>query len=557
MKKKPSSILLFTLLFLGFTTGCEKEFLEEQVTNFTNPEQLLTNEEGAEIYVIGAYNAVRVLATGYDGWLSMWGTLGADEIVVPNWGSDPKQIYLHSLSPSNSTIRNIWEGLYISVNKINSTIDRVSAMTEDQISDLRKDQLIGETKFLRAALYFALVSSWENIPLLSAETTDLDDLYVSQDNNEDGSIDNADTKMVYELIVEDLMFAESVLETGQGAGRATKGAAQSLLGKVYLQMTGFPLFETDKFELAELKLQEVIDSGIYQLEPHYPDIFSIDNEQNNEMVFAIGFDGPGLNQGGKLGTFYGPQGATENGGQAGNNWFINWELAGDSQSNANGGSGTWGARNNYSFAQGYQEDDIRCRNNIAKHRVNEPQGWTAEDGMYNPTARKTQIAWRRPTWKPWKWHNIRPSNWGTDTPFDQPYIRYADVLLMYAEAKNGQGILSQADIDNTVNLLRSRARQFPDGVVMPQTIAEDMVLADLETNANEILSERRKELCLEGWRRNDLVRFGKYQQGIRVTQPSWSNSGNPQDQFSDFEIRWPIPASELLINPNLVQNPGY
>ena len=92
---------------------------------------------------------------------------------------------------------------------------------------------------------------------------------------------------------------------------------------------------------------------------------------------------------------------------------------------------------------------------------------------------------------------------------------------------------------------------------MPQTIAEDMVLADLETNANEILSERRKELCLEGWRRNDLVRFGKYQQGIRVTQPSWSNSGNPQDQFSDFEIRWPIPASELLINPNLVQNPGY
>ena len=138
-------------------------------------------------------------------------------------------------------------------------------------------------------------------------------------------------------------------------------------------------------------------------------------------------------------------------------------------------------------------------------------------------------------WKPWKWHNIRPSNWGTDTPFDQPYIRYADVLLMYAEAKNGQGILSQADIDNTVNLIRSRARQFPDGVVMPQTIAEDMVLADLETNANEILSERRKELCLEGWRRNDLVRFGKYQQGIRVTQPSWSNSGNPQDQFSDFE----------------------
>ena len=498
MKNRLTTVLILSLLFLVLSTSCEKVFLEEETTSFINPDQLLVNEEGAEIYLVGAYDAMRVLATGYDGWLSMWGTLGADEIVVPNWGADAKQIYLQSLSPSNSTIRNIWEGLYISVNKINSVIDRLSAMTDDQINDLKKNQLIGEAKFLRSALYFAIVTSWENIPLVASETTSLDNLLVSQDNNGDGSIDNADTKMVYDLIIEDLIFSESVLEMGQGEGRATKGAAQALLGKVYLQMTGFPLFEMDKFELAELKLQEVMDSGIYQLEPLYPDVFSIDNEQNNEMVFAIGFDGPGLNQGGKLGTFYGPQGATENGGQAGNNWFINWELAGDSQSNANGGSGTWGARNNYAFAQGYQENDIRCRNNIAKHRVNEPQQWTAEDGMYNPTARKTEIAWRRPTWKPWKWHNIRPSNWGTDTPFDQPYIRYADVLLMYAEAKNGQGMLSQADIDNTVNLIRSRARQFPDGVVMQDTIAADMVFADPETNANEILSERRKELCLEG-----------------------------------------------------------
>jgi hypothetical protein len=128
---------------------------------------------------------------------------------------------------------------------------------------------------------------------------------------------------------------------------------------------------------------------------------------------------------------------------------------------------------------------------------------------------------------------------------------------MHAEAKNGQGTLTQTDIDNSVNLLRARARQYPDGVVMPETIAANMVIADQASNANEILSERRKELCLEGWRRNDLIRHGKYQQAISVTQPSWSNSGNPQTQYSDFEVRWPIPSSELLINQNLVQNPGY
>jgi hypothetical protein len=557
MKNKKSLILLTMVLFTGFNTSCEEEFLDETTTSFVDTNVLLETEEGAEIYVIGAYDAIRVLATGYEGWLSMWGTLGADEIVVPNWGADPKQIYLQTISPSNSTIRTIWENLYISVNKTNSVIDRVSAMTEDQISEDKKNKLVGEAKFLRATLYLALVSAWENVPLVSSETLSFANLLVSQDNNSDGTIDSADTKIVYDLIIEDLLYSESVLEEGQGGGRATKGAAQTLLGKVYLQMTGFPLFETDKFAFAEAKLEAVINSGIYQLETLYPEVFSIENEQNNEMIFAIGFDGPGLNQGGKLGTFYGPQGRTENGGQAGNNWFINWELAGDSQSNANGGSGTWGARNDYDFAQGYQEDDIRCRNNVAKHRVNEPQNWTAEDGLYNPTARKSNIAWRRPTWKPWKWHNIRPSNWGTDTPFDQPYLRYADVLLMHAEAKNGQGTLTQTDIDNSVNLLRARARQYPDGVTMPETIAANMMIADQTSNANEILSERRKELCLEGWRRNDLIRHGKYQQAINVTQPSWSNSGNPQTQYSDFEIRWPIPTSELLINPNLVQNPGY
>ena len=61
----------------------------------------------------------------------------------------------------------------------------------------------------------------------------------------------------------------------------------------------------------------------------------------------------------------------------------------------------------------------------------------------------TEIKEIKPTGKPWKWHNIKPSNWGTDTPLDQPYIRYADVLLMYAEALNGSGSLTQADADAT------------------------------------------------------------------------------------------------------------
>ena len=159
-------------------------------------------------------------------------------------------------------------------------------------------------------------------------------------------------------------------------------------------------------------------------------------------------------------------------------------------------------------------------------------------------------------WKPWKWHNIKPSNWGTDTPLDQPYIRYADVLLMYAEALNGSGSLTQADADATINLVRSRARVFPNEV-KADSIVPNLVVGTQEYNSNEILSERRKELCLEGWRRNDLIRFGKYFEGINSSQSTWSNSGNPQVQFSEHEIRWPIPFNEMQLNSNLVQNPGY
>ena len=538
-----NSFYIFCLLLV--VTGCNSEgFLKESPTGFADPNALLTDKEGAEIYTIGTYDATRVLASDMDGWLSMWGTLAADEICVPNWGATAKPIYLHALSPSNATVRTIWENLYISVNKANSAIDRISAMTEDQIDLESRDKLIGESRFIRAMLYFSLVSSWENVPLVKNETTNLENIEVAQST----------PKEVYDFIIEDLLFAESVLNTEQGGGRATKGAAQALLSKVYLQMTGFPLNETDKYALAETKLKEVIDGNTYRILDEYPSVFALDNEQNEEMIFAIGFDGPGINQGGGLGTFYGPNGNVINGGQSGNNWYINWELAGTSAALPEG-SGSWGARNNYKFAQGYHDDDIRSRNNIAKHNVNQGS-WTAEDGMYNPIARKANLAGKRATWKPWKWHNIRPSNWSNDTPFDQPYIRYSDVLLMYAEALNGQGKLTQVDIDMTVNKLRIRATIWPSDV-QPQDVAPLMVLASQADNTDEILSERRKELCFEGWRRNDLIRFGKYSQAISVTQPAWSNTGNPAPQFSDFEIRWPIPTNELQLNSKLVQNVGY
>lgn len=537
-----SKILIVFLILIN--SSCQK-YLEEKPSVFASPDQILVDAAGAELYTVGNYAQIKVLASDFDGWLLLWGTIGADEIVIPNWGASIRSIYLHSFTTSNNLILNLWQNLYKSINRINSGIERIGAMNSEQIDEDLKNKYIAEHKFLRAMLYFSLVTTWENVPLILTES--------KSDDIGNFEVYQSTAKEVYNQIIEDLLFAESFLIEGQGHGRATKGAAQSLLGKVYLQMTGPPLNETDKFSLAANKLESVINSGVYDLIPYYPDIFTLEYEQSAEIVFSIGADGPGLNQGSRIGTLFGPQGQTINGGAAGNNWYINLEMAGpDSGFGGVADNFFNGGRNDYDFAQSYTEDDIRSRNNVAKHNVNQCD-CSPEEGMFSNSDRNQG---NKANWKPWKWHNIKPSNWGTDTPLDQPYIRYADVLLMYAEALNGSGSLDQTDADATINLIRARARVFPDEV-KPDSVVPDLIVGTKEFNSNEILSERRKELCLEGWRRNDLIRFGKYFEGINSSQNTWSNSGNPQGQFSSHEIRWPIPFNEMELNSNLIQNIGY
>ncbi len=115
----------------------------------------------------------------------------------------------------------------------------------------------------------------------------------------------------------------------------------------------------------------------------------------------------------------------------------------------------------------------------------------------------------------------------------------------------GQGQLTQGVIDQTVNRIRARARGTSEAV-------PDMVAGSIEQMTEELLSERRKELCLEGWRRFDLVRFGRYKDRVlAIDQGGWSTAGNPGPNYEDHEIRWPIPETELVLNSSLKQNPGY
>lgn len=498
--------LLLPALVLFTLASCDENFLTEEPTTFVNPDTFLKDKKSAETFLVGAYDAIQNIvssgANGQDGVAIHWGTVGTDEIVLPGWAGDRKLMFLHQVTPTNVTVGRIWVNLYEAVNVTNSVVDRIGAMTADLIDEADKNRMIAEARFLRSTAYFALVSAWENVPLVKNEVVSLENLDVPQ----------APPAEVYDFIVSDLLFAETHLATEQGNGRVTQGAAQALLAKVYLQMSGFPLNQKDKVGLAVEKLEAVMNSGVYDLLPVYAEVFDLDHEQSEEMVYSIGMDGPGLGEGGLLSTFYGPNGSVNNGGGWGT-CYINQE-----------------------FEASYDRNDLRLKNNIAKHNQNDD---VFVDGA-NPVS-----------WRGWKHHAEKPNNYPNDTPFDNPYIRYADVLLMYAEAKNWQNDLTQGILDQTVNRLRARARGIP-------TAVPDMVLGPQEMMADSILSERRRELCLEGWRRNDLIRFGKYETIIKaVDQGGWSTAGNPGPNYESFEIRWPIPNQQLVLNPSLKQNEGY
>jgi len=494
-------LLAGTLLY-----SCKSDLLEEKPTNVIVASEFFKTAADAEIALNGAYNAMQgEWVLDFLGMPVHWGNKGVDELNSPNWAAGGrKELQLYQITSNMGAIEDLWAGHYEAINVVNGVVDRVSEMSEELIDQEQKDRIVAEARFIRAMLYFSTVKIWENIPLIKNETRSLNDLFVGQALPDD----------VYAFIIEDLQYAEATLEEGQGEGRATKGAAAALLGKVYLQMTGHPLNQNDKFGLAITQFEKVIGSGTYGLLPEYADVFDYQNEDNIETIFAVKFDGPAMNgDGSSVGSYMGPNGSQENGGGWGTE-FVNQELV-----------------------SSYDDNDVRLCHNVAKHNVN-----TNCIDSCDPNCQLGACAWR-----PWKWHKPKPNTFLYDSPIDMIYIRYADILLSYAEALNrtegGPSSVAYGLVNQITS--RSNAPEFEEGM-------------DMETFADALLRERRRELCFEGHRKDDLIRFGKLEEIVMaINETCWSSAGNPGPEYQDFKKRYPIPQREIDLNSTLKQNDGY
>lgn len=503
-------LILLALTALIGLAGCERNL------NIVNPNQVTT-----EVFWRTADDALAgvnsIYSTTHRGAISRWMLFyyiirsdeGRSQSPDPGILNNMDRFLITDYNYGNAY--GVWNDNYIGINRANQVLTNVPNI---QMDETLKARFLGEARFLRAMFYYHLVTLFGNVPL-ELTTSSLTD-----------RPNSATIAQVWAQIEQDLTQAAAVLPTTYGsadAGRATKGAAYALLARAYLQQR--------KYNEALTPLQWLAEGegrNIYTLVPNYRDNFLITTENNRESVFEWQFEinpaeytdddteTPNQNYGTSIAQFFGPPGIGWSDGEA-NRWPI-YEF------NEPTTAGTRDPRLEASFL--FDSTDVRG---------------PAFTQIYGQTFLQRYGANNKRVW----FRKFQNDHWKNEEGYRSPnnwrYIRYADVLLMYAEALNAVGRTAQAY--PFVDRVRQRAGLAPLSTARPN-LTQDQFL-------NQLKHERVTELSGEGWRWNDLARWGDLGPQLANRDPGFANFTKGQDELL------PIPQQERDLNPNLIQNPGY
>jgi hypothetical protein len=427
-----------------------------------------------------------------------WGDAGLPEMVTMGWAS------------ANQFVQMMYSRVFYQVSLTNDFLretsdEKLAERGQQGLSD-ELQQFRAEARFLRAFSYWHGLDLWGNIPLVA------EDFPLNSPPPEQST-----AAAIYAFIVSELQDIRNDLPApGAGEyGRADQGALSMLLAKVYMNAEAY--VGAADYANAQLEIERVL-SGPYSLAADFQFNFMADNHNSPEIVFAVPQDGQNTRQWGGL-TF-----------------LIHASVGGDMPAGDYGiDGGWWGLRVTPEFVAqfpgGATSPDGRAifwteGQNLA---VNDISNWF--DGYAAPkytNVTSLGVAGSHPTFP--------------DTDF--PAFRLADAYLMYAECFLRGGGGSGALAVDFVNALLERA--YGDQ-------SANITLAQLDLTF--VLGERARELSWEGHRRTDLIRYGLFTTGDYVW--SWKGGQQAGRAVEDFRNLYPLPASELLANPNLVQNPGY
>nr|WP_314473156.1 RagB/SusD family nutrient uptake outer membrane protein [uncultured Capnocytophaga sp.] len=551
MKKNIYKIIAVSLL-LATTTACEKTFDElasnpnqQDVNGFYNTPQNINKG------VIGIYAYITTpRAMGTAGRLQI--NRGDESSDCSDYG-EPGQ-YSANLSSSWYTIVQPYALFYTAASQACQMIEAIPNVnfTNQQL----KNAYLGEAYFLRAYTHWFLFLNFRNIPLMKELPKSAKD-YKPQATPEEA----------WDFIISDLKRAKELLPekgfwTGESIGRVTKGSAIALLGKAYLYRSGIERYygnsTTTYYNEAAAEFNELILSGKYRLVADYNDNFKVATENNDESIFELQFLGDVTNTGfnpglSNSGVWRDPRGylppTNKNASSSViHDWVYNTFV---NSKDASGHTdprmfGTLIFDDTKPEINARTGDEVRIFDNKTFREYYGAKGFgvaKAQANKYKAACRKG-IDWTLSTRNPG--NNFYMWN-GRSNGLNQIEIRYADVLLMYAEAVvNGgtQGSLSALD---AVNQVRAR-------VGMPAVASVDM---------NVIERERILELTQEGHRFFDLLRWGKVVQRFReleANDPNFKQYNNSAYLgFQEHKNEWlPLPVDEVEGNPYIQRNnPGW
>jgi hypothetical protein len=480
---------IFLVGFIALSLISCKKFLSVDPPYAQDAENYFQTPDDFDRALTGAYDMLQ------GSFLSLWiGEIASDNSIAGGESVNDSQ-GLHQIDNMthggvNNELRNIMRWNYTGITRVNYIMEN-----KDNIDFPEKQHILAEARFLRAYYYFELVKFFGDVPLIIDKRLGIEEAQ---------QLPRAPKTEVYAQIEQDLSFAIGILNpVAAQKGRATKGAAQALLGKVYLYQ--------NKYSEAATILDEVRNSGLYSLIPNYGDLFSVSNENNSETVFDVQYTGL---EGGGYGCLICLEGNAAPGFQGIRQY--NGPVYGDGNSYNLPTQELYNAFSPIDPRRGHTILDIEAF--IAAQpdpsAITYAIGAGGHTGYYNNKYIKRQ-------------GEIGLPDNDLTSPVNYRVIRYADVMLMAAEAHFHLGNNSVAQ--QLVNQIRVRA-----GV--PGIPVQSL---------NDIYKERRFELSGEGHRFFDLVRTGQAAQFIDGFVPG------------KHEL-FPIPQVEIdLAGGNWQQNSGY
>ncbi len=521
MRKILTSVIVAGIL----AVGCKKNELNIENPNTPTTQQFWKTTDDAQKGVNAIYSTYhRVGLSRNEFFMTI---IRSDE----GFSTSPNATLINNFDVFNITDYNLWEtttlwqDCYIGINRANQVLDNVPNITMD---DTQKQQLLGEAKFMRGFFYYYLATLWGNVPIM---------LHTSLPTDHPSSSTQA---QVYAQAEQDFTDAAAALPTAYdnaNIGRATKGAAYGMLGKSYMQ--------EHKYAEAQQALQWLVEGAgkdLYDLVPDFRSNFIETSENNKESVFEFQnaanptdshdddvqlTDVDRLNYGTSIPPFFAPRPIGFTDGQA-RRWTV-WEFLKEKTTD-----GKRDPRLAASFI--YDSTDERGPDYTMVYGAT----WTSRNYATVP-GDPVGVATN---------HTVYFRKFLDDATMDGEvfhsgnnyrYLRYADVLLLYAEALNAQGQTGQAY--QYVDRVRQRAGLAKLSDAMPGLNQADFL--------NQLKHERVTELVGEGHRWEDLVRWGDLGPQLATRDAGFANFVKGKNELL------PIPQFDLDVNPNLTQNPGW